>query len=117
MKFEKCVPGINKHKLKDVENQKKYRDAVNEKMKNATEKGPKEAWKETAKFCLESAEEVLGRIDKKKKVEDPEIADLSDKQKKIKECIETCRIKNKEKTSKCKEMKFYPRSIKKYRRK
>ena len=63
-------------------------------MKNATAIGLIEASKETTNYCLEAAEEVLGRIEKRKKVEDQEMADLSKQQKKLREDIEACRSKH-----------------------
>ncbi len=55
------MPSNNKHKLKNEEIKKKISGCGFEKMKNVTEKEPKEAWKETSKICLEAAEEVIGR--------------------------------------------------------
>ena len=81
--------------MKDVENQKKYKEAVQNKLQNVKENEDlKEKWSNTAKVCLEAAEEVVGRLKRGKQCQDLELEKLSKIQKKLRNDIEASRNKS-----------------------
>ena len=94
LKTEKHEAGIDVHRLKDVENQKKYKEAVQNKLQNVKENEDlKEKWSNTAKVCLEAAEEVVGRLKRGKQCQDLELEKLSKIQKKLRNDIEASKNK------------------------
>ena len=93
MKTEKRQAGIDLHKLKDAENQKKYKEVVQNKILNIDEK-KNEKWSNTVKICLEAAEEVVGRIKRGKQCQDLELEKWSKIQKKLRADIEASKSKN-----------------------
>ncbi len=96
MKMNRRELGINLQNFKNKENQRRYKEMIQNKLEGEERKdeNPKEMWKTTAKICLESAEEVLGRQVRSKGTKDQELEDLSKLQKKIKDDIESSKIKN-----------------------
>ena len=83
---------LNIDKLRDPMIKEEYQMNVDKRLKEAQPKNEREEWNTIVKACKEASAEVLGFKEKEKSkrtVQDPEVQRLSEKQKKIREKINT----------------------------
>jgi hypothetical protein len=99
IEWYKMKPPKNKSKLKieklrQAEEREKYQEKVKSGLEEMQSSNVQDKWKIITKICTEAAEEVVGRNDRNNKRENEEIKDLSEKQKKIRDEINSTRNKN-----------------------